>query len=145
MNISLAFGGGRIVLFIFFSILFFSFIVSYAQYLARIIERDNSAVGRNRFTGHPRCGKFDNWVSNNSVLLLARKDFDSLSSYLKQENVKWLVILCYVNIPAYERVQENLLFWTKWLLNIEMFSPFFRRFLFFVLSSKILEALYAQG
>ena len=145
MNISLAFGGGRIVLFIFFSILFFSFIVSYAQYLARIIERDNSAVGRNRFTGRPRCGEFDNWVSNNSVLLLARKDFDSLSSYLKQENVKWLVILCYVNIPAYERVQENLLFWTKWLLNIEMFSPLFRRFLFFVLSSKILEALYSQG
>ena len=79
------------------------------------------------------------------MLLLARKDFDSLSSYLKQENVKWLVILCYVNIPAYERVQENLLFWTKWLLNIQMFSPLFRRFLFFVLSSKILEALYAEG
>ena len=64
------------------------------------MERDNSAFGRNRFTGHPRCGEFDNWVSNNSVLLLARKDVDSLPSYLKQENVKWLVILCYVNIPA---------------------------------------------
>ena len=73
MNISLAFVGDRIVLFIFFSILFFSFIVSYAQYLARIIERDNSAVGRNRFTGHPRCGEFDNWVSNNWLLSSARK------------------------------------------------------------------------
>ena len=56
-----------------------------------------------------------------------------------------MVILCYVNISAYERVQENLLFWTKRLLNIEMFSPFFGRFVFFVVSSKILEALYAQG
>ena len=50
-----------------------------------------------------------------------------------------------INIQVYELVQENSLFWTKWRLNIEMFAPFFRRFLFFVLSSKILEALYAQG
>ena len=27
----------------------------------------------NRFTGHPRCGEFDNWVSNNWLLSSARK------------------------------------------------------------------------
>ena len=36
-------------------------------------RKSNSAVSRNRFTGHPRCGEFDDWVSNNWLLSSARK------------------------------------------------------------------------
>ena len=36
-------------------------------------RKSNSAVSRNRFTSHPRCGEFDNWASNNWLLSSARK------------------------------------------------------------------------
>ena len=108
-------------------------------------RKSNSAVSRNRFTGHPRCGEFDNWVSNNWLLSSARKTLAHCHRIWNRKMLIWWFYAMLIFQLTSVHVQENLLFWTKRLLNIEMFSPFFRRFVFFVVSSKILEALYAQG
>ena len=52
-------------------------------------RKSNSAVSRNRFTGHPRCGEFDNWVSNNWLLSSARKTLAHCHRIWNRKMLTW--------------------------------------------------------